>query len=221
MAVIRSRQLSIVLFIAVLLLSPTAAWPEPHRFATVPALAVGVFRGAEVGSVHYIVIQLDEDRLGRGPTALFSEYARGSAVGDEWKEGVQIAIVAAARAVREDAKSWIVTIKNRAYANYTNGASASSAIAVGLIAAWRGDVLRPDAVLTGQITPDGRIQPVDSLPSKLEGAARANIHTMLIPAGQGRTDEWDLVELGRQHNMTVIEVGTLSEAYEFMAGQRP
>ena len=221
MALIHSRQLGIVLLISVLLLPLTAAWPEPHRFATVPALAVGMLQGAEVGSVHYIVIQLDEDRLGRGPTVQFSQQSLGSAVGDEWKEGVQMAVVAAAHAVREDAKTWMVTIKNRAYANYTNGASASSAIAVGLIAAWRGDVLRPDAVLTGLITADGRIQPVGSLPSKLEGAARANMQTILIPAGQARTDEWDLVELGRQHNMTVIEVGTLSQAYEFMAGQRP
>lgn len=221
MGVLRSPQLAIVLVIAVLLLPSTAAWPEPHRFATVPALAVGLFRGAEVGSVHYIVIQLDEDHLGRGPTVLFSEHSRGSVVGDEWKEGVQVALVAAARAVKEDPKSWMVTIKNRAYANYTNGASASSAIAVGLIAAWRGDVLRQDAVLTGLITVDGRIEPVGNLPSKLEGAARANMHTILIPAGQGRTEEWDLIELGRQHNVTVIEVGTISEAYEFMAGQRP
>jgi uncharacterized protein len=152
---------------------------------------------------------------------LFSEYSRGSAVGDEWKEGVHLAIAAAAQAVREDAKSWMVTIKNRAYANYTNGASASSAIAVGLIAAWRGDVLRPDAVLTGLITADGRIQPVGNLPSKLEGAARANMQIILVPAGQTRTEEWDLTELGRQYNIAVIEVGTLSEAYEFMAGQRP
>ena len=221
MGVLRSPQLAIVLVIAVLLLPSTAAWPEPHRFATVPALAVGLFRGAEVGSVHYIVIQLDEDHLGRGPTVLFSEHSRGSVVGDEWKEGVQVALVAAARAVKEDPTSWMVTIKNRAYANYTNGASASSAIAVGLIAAWRGDVLRQDAVLTGLITVDGRIEPVGNLPSKLEGAARANMHTILIPAGQGRTEEWDLIELGRQHNVTVIEVGTISEAYEFMAGQRP
>jgi uncharacterized protein len=221
MTLLQLRHLCIVLLIFFLLSPFTAAWAEPHRFATVPALAVGMFRGAEVGSVHYIVIQLDEDRLGRGPTVLFSEYARGSAVGDEWKEGVHLAIAAAAQAVREDAKSWMVTIKNRAYANYTNGASASSAIAVGLIAAWRGDVLRSDAVLTGLITADGRIQPVGSLPSKLEGAARANMQTILIPAGQARTEEWDLMELGRQYNMTVIEVGTLSEAYEFMAGQRP
>ncbi|HET7057973.1 MAG TPA: S16 family serine protease [Nitrospiraceae bacterium] len=221
MAHIQLRQLCIVLFIVFLSSFSTVVWSEPHRFATVPALAVGVFRGAEVGSLHYIVIQLDEDRLGRGPTVLFSEYSRGSAVGDEWKEGVQLAIVAAAQAVREDAKNWMVTIKNRAYANYTNGASASSAIAVGLIAAWRGDILRQDTVLTGLITADGRIQPVASLPSKLEGAALANMQTILIPAGQARTDEWDLTEMGRQHNMTVIEVGTLSEAYEFMAGQRP
>jgi uncharacterized protein len=222
MALIHSRQLCLVLLATFLLIiSFTAARSEPHRFATVPALAVGMFRGAEVGSVHYIVIQLDEDRLGRGPTVLFSEYSRGSAVGDEWKEGVHLAIAAAAQAVREDAKSWLVTIKNRAYANYTNGASASSAIAVGLIAAWRGDVLRPDAVLTGLITADGRIQPVGNLPSKLEGAARANMQTILVPAGQARTEEWDLMELGHQYNMTVIEVRTLSEAYEFMAGQRP
>lgn len=217
----QSQRLGIVLGIAFLLSPFTAAWSDPHRLATVPALAVGVIRGAEVGSVHYIVIQLDEDRLSRGPTVQFSERSLGSAVGDEWKEGVQTAVTAAAQAVKEDARGWMVTIRNRAYANYTNGASASSAIAVGLIAAWRGDALRPDAVVTGQITADGHIQPVASLPSKLEGAARSNMHVMLVPAGQARTEEWDLVELGRQRNITVIEVGTLNEAYEVMAGRRP
>jgi predicted S18 family serine protease len=79
----------------------------------------------------------------------------------------------------------------------------------------------PDTVLTGLITPDGRIQPVASLPSKLEGAARANMRVMLIPAGQGRTDEWNLFELARERHITIIEVGTLDEAYEFMSGRRP
>jgi predicted S18 family serine protease len=82
--------------------------------------------------------------------------------------------MAAAQAVNEDAKNWTVTIKNYAYASNTNGASASSAIAVGLMAAWRGEAIRPDTVLTGLITSDGRIQPVDSLPSKLDGAARSH-----------------------------------------------
>jgi predicted ATP-dependent protease len=221
MTPIQPQRLGLVLGIIFLLSPFTDCWAEPHRLATVPALAVGVIGGAEVGSVHYIVIQLDEDRLSRGPTIQFSERSRGSAVGDEWKEGVQTAVTAAAQAVKEDARDWTVTIKNRAYANYTNGASASSAIAVGLMAAWRGDALRPDAVITGLITADGRIQPVAGLPSKLDGAARSNMHIVLIPAGQARTDEWDLFELGRERNITVIEVGTLKEAYEFMAGRRP
>ena len=221
MTLLPPQRFGIVLGIAFLLSPFMAAWSEPHRLATVPALAVGVIGGAEIGSLHYIVIQLDEDRLSRGPTVQFSERSRGSAVGDEWKEGVQTAVTAAAQAVKEDARGWTVTIKNRAYANYTNGASASSAIAVGLIAAWRGDALRPDAVVTGLITADGHIQPVAGLPRKLEGAARSNMHIMLIPAGQARTDEWDLFELGLQRNITVIEVGTLKEAYEFMTGQRP
>ncbi len=221
MTLASAQRFAIGLGIAFLLSPSPAAWSDPHRLATVPALAVGVIEGAEVGSLHYIVIQLDEDRLSRGPTVQFSERSRGSAVGDEWKEGVQTAVTAAAQAVQEDARGWTVTIKNRAYANYTNGASASSAIAVGLIAAWRGDALRTDAVITGLITADGRIQPVASLPSKLEGAARSNMHIMLIPAGQARTDEWDLFELGRQRQITIIEVGTLNEAYEFMTGQRP
>ena len=221
MVPISPQQLAIVLATAGLLFSSTSAWSEPHRFASVPALAIGVIGGAQVGSLHYIVVQLDEDRMNRGPTVQFSERSPGSAVGDEWKEGVQTAVTAAARAVKEDARGWTVTIKNHAYANYTNGASASSAIAVGLIAAWRGDALRPDAVITGLITADGHIEPVAGLPSKLEGAARSNMHIMLIPAGQARTDEWDLFELGRQLNITVIEVGTLNEAYELMTGRRP
>ena len=205
---------------AVLLIMSPSVWSEPHRFATVPALAVGMAGGVEVGSLHYIVIQLDYDLQGRGPTIQFSEYVRGSSVGHEWKDGVRVAIMAAALAVNEDAKNWTVTIKNYAYASNTNGASASSAIAVGLMAAWRGEAIRPDTVLTGLITSDGRIQPVDSLPSKLDGAARSHMHVMLIPTGQARTDEWDLVELGQQRNVTVIEVATLAHAYELMAGQR-
>lgn len=206
------------LFLVALFL-PCAARAEAHRFATVPALAVGMLGDSEIGSLHYIVIQLDQDPLGRGPTIQFSEQSRGSSVGHEWKEGVRVAMTAAAQAVDEDPKNWTVTMKNFAYASSTNGASASSAIAVGLIAAWRGEVIRSNTVLTGLITSDGHIHPVDSLPSKLDGAVRARMQVMLIPAGQARTQEWDLIELGQQRNITVIEVDTLSKAYELMVGR--
>jgi len=47
------------------------------------------------------------------------------------------------------------------------------------------------------------------------------MRAMLVPKGEARTSQWDLFELGRQRNVSVVEVGTLREAYEFMTGIRP
>jgi uncharacterized protein len=193
---------------------------DSHRVATVPALAVSTTDG-HVGGIHYIVIQLDENGDGRGPLISFSEQLRGSAVGEEWKAGVRAAVAAAGRVVDADTRNWTVTVRNASYSSYTEGASASSAIAVALIAARRGDRLSQDVAITGAVSPDGRLLEVDGLPAKLDGAARGNMRLLLIPKGQARSDEWDLMEQGRQRNVTVIEVGTLQEAYELMVRRPP
>ncbi len=199
--------------------SPSHA--EPHRFVTVPALAVSSIGGKEIGNVHYIVIQLDQDLQRRGPTVLFSERFTGSVVSEDWKEGARVAVDAAASVLGEDPRNWTITIKNRTNVALTAGSSASSAVAVGIMAAWHRDALRPGVALTGAITADGRIGEVDGLPSKLEGAATARMHTMLVPKGQARTSEWDLYQQGGQRNIAVIEVGSLREAYELMTGKKP
>lgn len=189
---------------------------EPHRFAIVPALGVGIKDGKAIGTVHYIAIQVDQDLRGQGPRIQFSEMLRGSAVGDQWKDGVRAATIAAAAATGEDYRNWTVTIKNRSYTHFTEGSSASGVIAVGIMAAWRGDKLRPDVALTGVMTPQGHLENVDALPAKLTGAADAHMRVMLVPKGQARTAEWDLIEQGLQRNVTVIEVGSLLEAYAWM-----
>ena len=56
---------------------------DPHRFATVPALAVSSSDGKEIGGLHYIVIQLDRDPQRTGPTVLLSERSKGAAVDEE------------------------------------------------------------------------------------------------------------------------------------------
>ncbi|MGH7165711.1 MAG: S16 family serine protease, partial [Nitrospiraceae bacterium] len=145
----------------------------------------------------------------------------GSAVGAEWKQGVHLAVAAAARALGEDPRSWTLTIKHSTYTNFTEGSSASSAVAVGIMAAWLGDPVRSGMVLTGVVTPDGQIGEVGALPSKLEGAALARMHTMLVPKGQAQTEEWDLYQQASQKNMTVVEVASLLEAYELMTGKKP
>ncbi len=201
--------------------SPSAVRAESPRYMTVPALAASQINGQQVGNVHYIVLQLSRDPQGRGPTILFSESSAGSVVDEVWKDGARAAIVAAARVMGEDARNWTLTIKNRSRFSLSSGSSASSAIAVGIIAAWRGDTLRSGIVLTGVITPEGRIEDVGDLPAKLQGAVAANMHAMLVPKGEAKTDEWDLYELGQQRNIAVVEVGTLQEAYEIMTGIRP
>jgi predicted S18 family serine protease len=95
--------------------------------------------------------------------------------------------------------------------------SSSSAIAVGIMAAWRGDSVRPDVALTGKITPDGQIESVGALLIKVEAAARAQFKTILVPRGQLDKADWELSQLMARWNVKIIEVATLEEAYLLMA----
>ena len=203
----------------------TCSWSalqaETARYITVPAVAVSNTGGKQTGNVYYIVLQLERDPQGRGPTILFSEAGAGSVVDDVWKNGARTAMTAASHLVGEDARNWTLTIKNRSRYSQSGGPSASSAVAVGIAAAWRGDSLRSDLVLTGVIDTDGTIDFVGHLPAKLEGAATAKMHALLVPKGEARTSEWDLFDLGQKSGINVVEVETLREAYEFMTGIRP
>ena len=193
---------------------------DSRRVVTVPAL--GVLAGRQTGVVHYIVLQIDKDSRQEGPTVQFNEInlGGGSIVSEDWKEGVKHAVVAATKTVGENGRGWLITIKNRSYNAWTEGMSASSAVAVGLVAAWRGDDIRSDVVLTGTIMPDGQIEPVGSLLTKIEAAARAQFKTILVPRGQLDKADWDLSQLALRWNITVIEVATLEEAYQLMTTAR-
>ena len=198
----------------------TQAFPvfsaDSRHFATVPAL--GVLADGQTGIVHYIVLQIDNDPRRGGPTIQFNEIhlSGGSIVSEDWKEGVKQAVVAAMRAVGGDGREWAITIKNRSYSALTEGTSASSAVAVGILAAWRGDNIKSDVALTGKIMPDGQIEPVGALLVKIETAARAQFKTVLIPPGQLYTADWDLSQMATQWDIQILEVATLEEAYQLM-----
>jgi predicted S18 family serine protease len=198
----------------------TQAFPvfsaDNRHFATVPAL--GVLADGQTGIVHYIVLQIDNDPRRGGPTIHFNEInlGGGSIVSEDWKEGVKQAVVAATKAVGGDGREWAITIKNRSYSALTEGMSASSAVAVGIVAAWRGDNIKSDVALTGKIMPDGQIEPVGALLVKIETAARAQFKTVLVPRGQLDQADWDLSQLAIRWNIKVIEVATLEDAYTLM-----
>ena len=212
----------ILLFSAIILCTQVSPlWSaDSRRVATVPAL--GVLADGQTGIVHYIALQIDRDLRQEGPTVQFNEInlGGGSVVSEDWKEGVKHAVVAATKTVGENGRGWMITIKNRSYNAWTEGMSASSAVAVGLVAAWRGDDIRSDVVLTGTIMPNGQIESVGAVFTKVEAAARAQFKTILIPRGQLNKADGDLSQLALRWSITVIEVATLEEAYQLMTTAR-
>lgn len=116
--------------------------------------------------------------------------------------------------------SGTVTALGIAYmATGSDGPSAGAAMAVGFIALFKGEAIYRGVALTGTINPDGTVGPVGSIPDKVRAATREGYRTILIPAGQLRGPDWDLVRLGLELNVDISEVGTIEEAYQRMTGR--
>ncbi|TAL08675.1 MAG: hypothetical protein EPO02_12335 [Nitrospirae bacterium] len=196
-----------------------------RTFISIPILGVIDQGGKAMGETHYLAIQVDRLADLSGPRLQFNEGSRafgtfkGAALSPDWKDAARSAVDIAARATNEDARTWLVTLKNVSTAYITDGSSASAAVAVAIIAAVRHTPMLSKVALTGAIASDGRILPVGGLPEKIQGAAAGGLATVLIPKGETRTHDWDVRPLSESLRITVIEVGTLGEAYEKMTGQ--
>ena len=218
-------QLLTVLFLLVVCRGTVEA-VEQRVSISIPALEVVDQGGKPVGAIHYVVVQIDRLPDLSGPQVQFNEGSRafgafkGAAVTPDWKDAARMAVDAAARAIGEDPRSWLVTVKNVSTTYMTDGPSASAVLAVGIVAALRGDTFPSNVAMTGRIEPDGRISEVGGIPEKIQGAARSGLSVVLIPKGQLRTKDWDVRPLAESLRLTVLEVGTLSEAYEKITGRR-
>ena len=187
--------------------------------AIISVAALGVQGEGLPGVVNYILVQLDRVAAQDGPTVQFSEInlGGGSRVGEEWKEGVRRAIQAVTRSVGDPGHDWLITIKNRSLTSVTDGMSASAAVAVAIMAAYHGDTIGSTVVLSGQISPDGRIDVVGGLPVKIEAAANAHYNTVVVPRDQTVISDWSLAtEVANRRRVQLIQVGTLEEAYRVM-----
>ena len=210
----------IILVLAASFLSTPAHAGSASRVISVPAL--GVQGKGLPGVVNYILIQFNRTMTEDGPTVQFNEVnlGGGSLVGEDWKEGVRRAVRAVAAAVGDDGRDWLITIKNRSMTGSTDGMSASAAVAVGIMAVYRGDVIGSDVVLSGQIMPDGRLGVVGGLPVKIEAAAGAHYRTIVVPRDQMLTPDWMLTtEVASRKRVQLIQVSTLEEAYQAMTGK--
>lgn len=118
------------------------------------------------------------------------------------------------------------------------GPSAGGVMTVATICALKNLTPRSDVFMTGMIYPDGYIGPVGGIPYKLEAAAKAGAKIFLIPAGQrvvyvsktveikkgpfvivrSVTEPVDVVELGKELGVEVVEVETVEQALWYYTG---
>jgi hypothetical protein len=208
-------RLAFMLILAVMPGMPSHAGTS--TIVSVPTL--GVLGEGLPGVVNYILVQLDHVAARDGPTVQFNEInlGGGSVVGEEWKEGARRAVRAVTHTVGDSGHDWLITIKNRSVTSLTDGMSASAVVAVAIMAAYRGDVIRSDVALSGQITPDGRLDVVGGLPVKIEAAANAHYQTIIVSRDQPLTPDWiGATDIASRRRVQLIQVSTLDEAYQAM-----
>lgn len=100
------------------------------------------------------------------------------------------------------------------------GPSLSAALAVGFALAILNTSVEEPIAVTGILMPDGGIGPVDRVAEKVLAATRIS-KKIFVPAGQ-RSSAWsngtrvDLVELGGELGVEVIEVSTIHEVLKYL-----
>ena len=211
--------------VVVLGLATTGESSQQRSLVTIPTLGVYNQDNKVFGGVSYVVVQVDHLEQPVGPELQFNEGSRalgpvrGSALSQDWKDAARIAALAASRAVGQDSRTWLVTLKYISTAYIIDGPSVGAALAVAMVAAERGVAILQGVAMTGAIDAEGHVLPVGEIPEKVRAGAAAGFSTILIPSGQTRTRDWDLRSLSESLGVTLIEVAALKDAYSRMTGQ--
>lgn len=105
-----------------------------------------------------------------------------------------------------------------------DGPSAGAVSTAAALAAMRGDKILEKVAMTGTMQPDGSVGPVGGVPEKLKGAAKAGFKKIGVPTGMRNAESEatgelvDVVALGRELNVEVVEISNIYEAYQFLTG---
>ncbi len=205
--------LALVPLILILVTSPTGA----EYVVEIPVLAA--FRANDRGVFEMMLIHWDQ-KPSPNPVAL-RWMQGGVTLGEGNLDSLVVAFRYAVERTPSVPHTGTVSVQGVTYLPTTSdGPSAGAVMAVGLIAMFKGESVRRGVALTGTIEPDGTIGPVGAIPDKVRAAAREGCRTILIPAGQLQSSQWNLVHLGFQLNVEIKEMATIDDAYELMTGRK-
>ncbi len=185
---------------------PEGGAQTEHREQIIPIL--GVTDAKEpLGVVVYLVLALDVRDDTDGLVVSFPE-APGR-LSPMAQTSVVQAIYRSARALGCSTDSWTVVLSLPYPGGTLYGSSLSAMVGLSVVALANGIIIPPDRVITGTITPEGRIGPVGSVPLKVTAANEAHLSRILVP------DEQDVAD-GDWHTPFLVQVspvGSVSQAY--------
>ncbi|MER3425376.1 MAG: hypothetical protein C4293_21225 [Nitrospiraceae bacterium] len=201
-----SHALTAVSLAVLLGLSFQQAEARVHREQLIPILGV-TMENRPVGTVANLVVSFEERNDHSGLALQFkSGPGRFSRMA---QTAVQQAIYRAARVAGLSPDSWTIVLSNPYPGVTIYGDSLSAMVGLSVIALAKGDFIPPDRVMTGTIGPDGRIEPVGSVPLKVAAASDAHIRRVLVPDELDTADsDWRTPFL-----MQVSPVGSVGQAY--------
>ncbi len=161
-----------------------------------------------VGEVVYLSVTFEE-RTDHGGLAV--QFRRGPGrFSPMVQTAVQQGIYRAAAALGVSPDSWTV-ILSFPYPGVTlYGQSCSAMIALSVVALAKGEVIPPDRVLTGTVTPDGHIGTVGAVPLKVAAAYEAHLRRVLVPEEQDEADS----DFETPFLMQISPVATVMQAYQ-------
>lgn len=120
------------------------------------------------------------------------------------------AIRRAAHSLNLSTDSWTVTLLVPYSGLTIYGESLSAMVGLSVAAMAEGRSVSPDYVMTGTITPDGRIGVVGSVPLKITAASEAHLRRVLVPEEQDVADgDWQTPFL-----MQISPVGSVNQAFD-------
>jgi hypothetical protein len=123
---------------------------------------------------------------------------------------IELAIQRTARTAGLSIESWTVSLRVPYPGVTIYGDSLSAMVALTVVALAKGESVPPDRVITGTVTPDGRIAPVGAVYLKVVAANEAHMRRVVVPDELDTADsDWRTPFL-----VQVSPVGSVREAYQ-------
>jgi hypothetical protein len=193
-------------FLSLLVVADVEAFKGSQE-QVIPILGI-TMENKPIGTVANILLSFQERDDDRGLIVQFrSVPGRFSRMA---QTAIQQAIYRASRAAGMKPDSWTIVLSVPYPGVTIYGESLSAMISVSILAMAKGESIPADRVMTGAVSPDGRIVPVGSLPLKVAAANEAHLRRVVIP------DEMDVADADWRTPflMQVSPVGSISQAYQ-------